>query len=153
MILLDVNVILAAHRADHPHHGAVRPWFDALTAGQEPFWVPDAVWASFIRIATNRRIFRQPTPVADAFSFLRAVRAQPGHLALAPSVDHLTVFERLCSEDDAPGDLAADAYIAALAIDQGATLVSFDRDFARFSELRWRLPAEQGGGKRRGSAS
>jgi len=34
----------------------------------------------------------------------------------------------------------ADAYLAAIAIEQGAMLVSLDRDFARFDRLRWQLP-------------
>jgi len=58
--LLDVNVVLAAHRRDHPHHGTVRPWFDRLAADDEPFTVPVVVWASFLRLATNRRILIVP---------------------------------------------------------------------------------------------
>src|ERR671925_32603 len=58
--LLDVNVVLAAHRGDHPHHQPVRAWFDETVAGDEPFAVPDLVWASFLRLATNRRIFEVP---------------------------------------------------------------------------------------------
>jgi predicted nucleic acid-binding protein len=38
--LLDVNVVLAAHRDDHPQHAAVRPWFDRLMASDDPFTVP-----------------------------------------------------------------------------------------------------------------
>ena len=140
MNLLDVNVVLAAHRADHPLHDAVRPWFDELLRRREPCAVPDVVWAAFIRIATNRRIFTVPTPTAEAFAFLRAVRGQPGHVAITPGANHLALFEQICRDSDASGDLAADAYLAALAIEQGATLVSFDRDFARFRGLRWRLP-------------
>ena len=142
MILLDVNVVLAAHRGDHPHHDAVRPWFDELLARKQPFAVPDVAWAAFIRIATNRRIFTVPTPIEDAFAFLHAVRAQPGHVAIAPGADHLALFEQVCRESGASGDLAADAYLAALAIEQGAALVSFDRDFARFERLQWRPPGE-----------
>jgi predicted nucleic acid-binding protein len=33
-------------------------------------------------------------------------------------------------------------HLAAIAIEQNATLVSFDRGFARFSELRWELPSD-----------
>jgi toxin-antitoxin system PIN domain toxin len=104
--------------------------------------VPDIVWAGFIRIATNRRIFTVPTPLDDAFGFLRAVRAQPTHVALVPGAQHLGLFERICREADALGDLAADAYLAALALEHGCTLVSLDRDFARFPTLRWRRPGE-----------
>jgi toxin-antitoxin system PIN domain toxin len=140
VILLDVNVVLAAHRQDHPHHATVRPWFDGLVRGDDRFSVPDVVWASFVRIATNRRIFHVPTSLEEAFEFLRSVRSQSGYVATTPGPRHLGVFETLCNEGDAMGDLAADAYLAALAVDQGAEVISLDRDFARFPGLRWRLP-------------
>lgn len=144
MILLDVNVVLATHRVDHPHHDAVRPWFDSLAAGEETFAVPDAVWAAFVRVSTNRRIFEVPTPVEEAFSFLRAVRSHPNHVAIVPGEAHLALFERLCSDFDASGDLAADAYLAAIAMEQGCRLASLDRDFARFEGLAWARPGEDG---------
>ena len=142
MILLDVNVVLAAHRADHPHHDVVRAWFDGLTAGEDPFAVPDVVWASFVRLSTNRRIFEVPTPVGDAFGFLRAVRSHPNHVAIVPAEGHIGIFEDLCTRFDASGDLSADAYVAALAIEQGSSLASLDRDFARFTSLDWVRPGE-----------
>lgn len=140
MILVDVNVLVAAHRADHPHHALVDPWFAALTAGDDQFWVPDPVWASFVRISTNRRIFDVPTPLNDAFDFIQAVRGQPNHLALVPSERHIDLFESLCRDYDALGDLSADAYIAAMALDHGCEVVSLDRDFARFSRVPWCRP-------------
>jgi toxin-antitoxin system PIN domain toxin len=140
VILLDVTILTAAHWADQSHHGAVTPWFRAITQGDETFTVPDVVWASFVRITTNRRIFPVPTWVDEAFSFLRAVRAQPNHVALVAGEAHLALFERLCREDAAVGDLAADAYIAALALEHDCELVTLDRDVARFRELRWRTP-------------
>jgi hypothetical protein len=141
VILLDVNVLLAAHRADHPHHRLVRPWFDKMRGGDEPFTVADVTWASFIRIATNRRIFTVPTPLNDAFTFLGSVRGQPQHVAIQPGERHLEIFEKLCHAADATGDLAADAYIAAIAMEQDVEVITLDRDFARFPDLRWRRPA------------
>ena len=142
MILLDVNVVLAAHRDDHPHHGSVRPWLDDLLATDRPFTVPDTVWASFLRLATNRRVFETPTPRDEAFAFCWAVRAQPGHVALDPGEAHLAIFERLCRQYDVVGDLVPDAYLAALALEHGCRLASLDRDFARFTELDWVRPGE-----------
>ncbi|MDQ3432319.1 MAG: hypothetical protein M3467_08885 [Actinomycetota bacterium] len=54
VLLLDVNVVLGARRDDHPYHAAVRPWFDDVLAGDDPFTVPAVVWASILRLATNR---------------------------------------------------------------------------------------------------
>lgn len=41
---------------------------------------------------------------------------------------------------DARGNLVADAYHAALAIEHGVEWVTTDRDYARFPGLRWRHP-------------
>ena len=45
--LLDVTVVLAAHRDDHSAHYAVRPWFDHLLADDLTFTVPSLVRGSF----------------------------------------------------------------------------------------------------------
>ncbi len=141
MILLDVNVVLGAHREDHPHFEVARAWLDRTLAARVPFSVTDLVAGSFLRIATNPRIFSLPTPLPDAFSYLRALRSQPNHVLLGPGPLHLQLLERLCAEADARGDLVPDAQLAAVAIEHACELVSFDRDFARFAELRCTLPA------------
>ncbi|WP_300007910.1 type II toxin-antitoxin system VapC family toxin [Pseudonocardia sp.] len=139
MYLLDVNVVLAAHRDDHPRHGVVRPWFDALLAADEPFTVPMTVWASFLRLATNRRIFAVPTPLPDAFAFVDATCAQPHHLVLGPGSRHLALLRGLCDKGAATGDLVPDAVLAAVAAEHGCEVATLDRDFARFPSVRHTL--------------
>jgi toxin-antitoxin system PIN domain toxin len=140
LFLLDVNVVLAAHRGDHPQHAPVRSWFDEMLTGEERFAVPMLVWASFLRLATNRRIFEVPTPRAEAFEFIEATCAQPLHLAVAPGSRHLALLRGLCDEADAVGDLVVDAVIAAVAVEHSCEVVTLDRDFARFSSVRHRRP-------------
>ena len=139
MLLLDVNVVLAAHRADHPHHGPVRRWFETVLDGDDPFTVPTVVWGSFLRLATNRRIFSVPTPRTEAFAFIDAVCAQPHHLLTSPGPRHLAVLNRLCAEADASGDLIPDAVLAAVATEHGCEVATLDRDFTRFPSVRHRL--------------
>jgi len=141
MLLLDVNVVLAAHRADHPHHGSVRPWFDDLVSSGHDFAVPSTVWASFLRLATNRRIFEIPSPLAAVSAFVEATVAQSGHVRIEPGPRHLTLLSTVCSEADAVGDLVPDAVIATIAREHGATVVTSDRDFARFDGLATIRPA------------
>lgn len=136
MFLLDVNVVLAAHRGDHPHHGTVRPWFDQLLDGDDPFTVPILVWASFLRLATNRRIFEVPSPRAEAFAFIDTTCAQPHHVLTGPGPRHLTLLRELCEEADASGDLVPDAVIAAVAAEHSCEVATLDRDFARFTSVR-----------------
>jgi uncharacterized protein len=136
MLLLDVNVLLAAYRRDHPQHRSVRPWLDRLLDGNEEFTVPSPVWASFLRLATNRRIFEIPSPRADASAFINAVTAQPHYLPTSPGPRHLAVLQRVCDEADASGDLIPDAVLAAIAVEHHCDVVTLDRDFARFSSIR-----------------
>lgn len=140
MLVLDVNVLLAAHRDDHPDFAVGRPWLAELTRSGRQFAVPWLVWWSFLRIATNRRIFEVPTPLDDALGFLHAVRLQPGHVHVDAGARHLDVLSRLCADGEASGDLMPDAVLAAIATEHGGTVVSFDRDFARFPGLRWQRP-------------
>jgi toxin-antitoxin system PIN domain toxin len=133
--------VLGASRSDHVFFPVVRPWLERLWTEREPFAVPDAVWVAVVSIATNPRVFPVPTPREDVFAFLRSVRARPGHVPVRAGRRHFQHFERACDGGDATGDLVPDAHLAALAIEHGAELVSFDRDFARFPGLRWTRPA------------
>jgi uncharacterized protein len=138
--MLDVNVVLAAHRDDHPDHAEVNSWFETMLVGAEPFAVPLLIWASFLRLTTHRRIFEVPTPLADVFEFIEAVRAQPLHADIGPGPRHLALVRRLCEEGDAVGDLIPDAVIGAVAVEYDCELVTLDRDFARFPSVRQRRP-------------
>lgn len=140
MLLLDVNVLLAAQRFDHPEHPVVRAWFDHMLADELTFTVPTMLWGSFLRLTTNRRIFKVPTPREEAFAFIEAACAQPGYVALDPGPRHLHLLHKLCEAADASGDLVPDAVIAAVALEHGLEIVTLDRDFARFSAVRHRRP-------------
>lgn len=140
MLLLDVNVVIAAHRVDHAQYPTVRPWFDGLLGGQQPFSVPTVVWASFIRLATSRRVFPRPSPLVEVFSFVESVCAQPRHVLLGPGPRHLELLRKVCEEADATGDLIPDAVIAAIALEHDCVIASLDRDFARFSSVDHVIP-------------
>lgn len=137
--LLDVNVVVAAHRDDHPHHDVVRRWFDDVVANDEPFTVPVVVWASFLRLVTNRRVFKLPTPLDEAFTFIELTCAQPAHLSTGPGPRHLLLLRKQCEEAAAHGDLVPDAVLAAIAAEHACTIATLDRDFARFPSVSHEL--------------
>jgi hypothetical protein len=140
VILPDVNILLYAARGDLPGHARSRAWLQGALNGNEPVALVAPVLASFVRVATNRRVFATPTPLADAIGFVEAMLGAPA--AFTPALPEGCAAEllRQCRAADARGDLVTDAYLAAVATSLGAELVSADRDFARFPGLRWRLP-------------
>jgi len=142
MRLADVNVLVNAHRAEALEHSVARSWLERAINGVEPFGVVDAVLASFVRIVTNRRVFPVPTRTAEALTFCELLRSAPGVIPVASGRRHWEVFAELCTQLNVRGNLVPDAYLAALAIEHGATLVTYDRGFARFPGLRWQLPTE-----------
>lgn len=123
----------------------LRPWFDECLAGQELFAVHFAVWASFLRLVTNHRIFEVPTPLIDAFAFIDATCTQPHHVLFTPGSRHLALLRRCCEEADAVGDLVPHAVLVALAVEHGCKIVTLDRDFARFESIRHKRPELAGG--------
>lgn len=142
MLLADVNVFVYAHRTDSPRHAEHRTWLERALDGIEPFGVSDPVLASVVRLVTNPRIFVPPTPSAVAFEYCALVRAAPAAVSVVPGPRHWAIFEDLCRTVDARGNVVPDAYLAALAIEHGATWVTTDRGFARFPGLQWRVPLD-----------
>lgn len=141
MILPDVNLLVYAHRTDPPMHAAASAWLDAALVGPEPLGLSDEVLASFLRIVTNRRIYRvDPTPTDVALAAVAAWRAAPSAVNVRAGARHWDIFTRLCQGLGATGNDVPDAYLAALAIELDAELQTADVGFSRFPGLRWRNP-------------
>ncbi|MDP4610008.1 MAG: type II toxin-antitoxin system VapC family toxin [Opitutales bacterium] len=141
MKLCDVNVLIYAHRPDAiAEHKAYAAWMTELATGVEAFGLSEAVLSGFVRIVTNPRVFKQPTPVEVALRFCENLRACPQACILRPSERNWLIFQSLCKELPATGKLVADAWHAALAIEYDCEWVSTDSDFARFKGLKWRHP-------------
>jgi hypothetical protein len=144
MLLPDVNVLIYAHRAEAPEHPAYARWLTETATGREPFGVSELVLASVVRIVTNPRVFKTPTPLQTALAFVRALLARPNAVRLRGGPRQFEIFDELCRVTNATGKLVADAYHAALAIEHGCEWVSTDADFGRFPGLRWRHPLHPG---------
>ncbi|MDQ2847636.1 MAG: PIN domain-containing protein [Actinomycetota bacterium] len=140
MMVLDVNVLVAAFRQDHPHHARTLPWWERQLAAGSSFCVPDDVWSGFVRVVTSTRIFTVPATASEAFAFVDATRQQSGYSCVPSIPGLLDLFGEICRSEQASGDLVPDAYIAAVARSLGAAVATFDRDFRRFDHLRTVAP-------------
>lgn len=136
----DVNILVYAHRPESPRHAEVLDWLEAARRSDEPLGLTDLALSGFVRIVTNPRIFRDPTPIETALTFVDEVLGSPSALRIAPGPRHWSIFRRLCVSLGLRGGLVTDAYLAAIAIETGAILVTTDHDFARFPGLRWQHP-------------
>lgn len=142
MLLPDVNVLVYSHRPESPGHSANRDWLRTALNGAAPVGLSELVLSAFVRIVTNRRAFRQPTPPDVAVATCETLLAAPAALAVRPGPRHWSIFADLVRDTGARANAVPDAYLAALAIEHGATFVTHDRGFARFEGLSHRRPVE-----------
>ena len=140
MILIDANLLLHAYNPRAVEHDASRAWLEATLSGSDLVrfaWV--TVWA-FLRISTSPRVFEHPLQMSEAADIVSSWLAQPSVGMIEPGERHWEILQDLSRKGRTAGPLVMDAAMAALAIEHGATLYSTDRDFARFSNLRWTNP-------------
>jgi toxin-antitoxin system PIN domain toxin len=142
MVLIDANVLVYAHRAESPDHGAYRRWLESCARSDQPFGLADMVLSAFLRIVTHPKIFRPPTPLEDALHAADILRGRPNCVRVTPGARHWEIFAALCRAVNAKGNLIPDAYLAALAIESGSEWITTDRDYSRFPGLRWRHPLD-----------
>jgi uncharacterized protein len=140
MLLVDVNVLVYAGRADAVDHDRYADWLNDLVSGDQAFGMSDLVFSAFLRIVTNPRIFKNPSTMAEALAFVEAVRRCPQCVSMSPGPRHWRIFADLCRNAGVRGSLVSDTYFAALAIESGSEWITTDRDYARFPGLRWRHP-------------
>jgi len=141
VVVPDVNVLVHAHRRDSPEHAPNRHWLERHASGDDPIGVPDFVLSGFIRVVTHPRVYSKPSSISDALRAAESLREAPSFVSIAAGARHWAIFTRLCERTPATGNLVPDAYLAALAIEAGARLVTSDGDFGRFPGLLWQHPA------------
>jgi uncharacterized protein len=142
MVLVDVNVLVYAHRTDAPRHKEFLRWWNETAGSDQAFGVADLVLSGFLRVVTHPRVFDPPSPLDSALRFVEEVKARANFVEIKPGVRHWEIFLRLCRSANARGNLIPDAYLAALSIESGSEWITTDRGYARFSGLRWRHPLE-----------
>ena len=142
MRVVAANVLLYAVNEDSPHHRVARSWLDRALRGSEAVGFAWVVLLAFLRLSTRPGLFPAPLTLDEAADAIELWLDQPPAVVLEPTERHVRLLRGLLDRSGTAANLVNDAHLAALALEHGAALVSFDRDFARFEGLRWRAPAE-----------
>lgn len=116
MKLLDLNVLIYAHRRDFEQHQEYASWLGTVASGGGAFGASELVLSGFVRVVTNPRIYRVPTSVETALNFVASLRGAPNYVQLAPGLHHWRIFEDLLRRHHLAGNDVPDAYHAALAL-------------------------------------
>ena len=84
-------------------------------------------------------VLREPLAVQAALDVVHDWLAHPSVSILQPGARHMDIMSHLLLSAGTAGNLTSDAHLAAIAIEHNAEVLTFDRDFARFTGLRYQL--------------
>lgn len=132
MILVDANVLVYAVDSDSHHHRAARRWLEGALSGSTPVGFAWLVLLAFLRLTTRPGILRKPLPPERAMAFVDEWLALPNVRTVRPGEGHWAILRSLLRAAGTAGNLTSDAHLAAMALEQGASICSTDRDFERF---------------------
>jgi hypothetical protein len=131
--LLDVNVWLALAIEEHPHHQSAASYWNRRAEATRFFCRVSAM--SLVRLLTNPKLMSDKAlTLSRAWALYQAFSAVPG-VAMLAEPEGLDAELAALVTPKLPPRLFTDAYFAALAHKAGVRLVTFDRDFERFSQL------------------
>jgi toxin-antitoxin system PIN domain toxin len=133
VIAVDTNILIYAHREEFPQHSAAHQRLIELAEGVSPWGIPVFCLGEFLRVTTHRKVLRPPSSIDQALAFVAALETAHTFRWLLPDDAYALSFQQVVAAAHATGNLAFDAQIAAICVRHGATLLTHDRDFARFA--------------------
>ena len=141
MIALDTNVLVYAMRREPPFHEPAFEVVKQVAESKEPWAIPWPCVHEFLATVTNPRAFKDPTPTAAALDQLSGLARSGTLVFLGEEPGYWEVLDRIARARKIHGGKFHDARIAALCIlHQVDELLTADRDFSRFPELKCRNP-------------
>lgn len=140
MVIVDTNVLLYAVNRRMPEHAECLEWLERSLRGSEAVGFAWVALLGFLRVGTNPAALSEPISVQDATTQVERWLGAPAAVVAHPTSRHAAILSGLLRQARQGGNLVPDAHLAALAVEHDATVVSFDRNFARFEGVRHRLP-------------
>lgn len=147
MIAVDTNILVYAHRRESFCHQHANATVRSLAEGTQTWAIPWPCVYEFYSVVTNPRVWKDAASLpAQAWQQLCGWTQSPANVLLSETEDFLSVLERFVQRPRNRGGVVHDAHIAALCVAHGVEmLLSADRDFALFPELRVENPLQVSG--------
>ncbi|MFV0320433.1 MAG: TA system VapC family ribonuclease toxin [Microbacterium sp.] len=142
-MIVDANILLYAVDDQSHFHTAARTWLDDAMNGVQRVGLPWVSLMAFQRIITHPRVTAHPLTAVEAWGYVTDWLDADLAWIPTPGASHRDILSRFLIDGDLRGNLVTDAHLAALAIEHGTGICSFDSDFARFEGLHWINPGRR----------
>ncbi|MBI4814995.1 MAG: PIN domain-containing protein [Deltaproteobacteria bacterium] len=141
MIAIDTNIMVYAHRPEMPLHDRAKAALSDLVASGGRYGLPFHCLVEFAGVVGHRKIFKVPSSPTQVRKQIDAWLEPPNGWLLTEDEAMLPVFLDALERSKVAGGAVHDARIAACCEFHGVKeLWSADRDFGRFSRIRFRNP-------------
>jgi uncharacterized protein len=142
MKAVDTNILVYAHRREAPRHKASAAVLRALCESTTPWAIPWPCLSEFYSVVTNKKIWKdKASSPAEALGQIGAWCKAPNVLLLSEVSASLDLLSEVLLDANVRGPLVHDARIVALCRAHGVrVLLTADRDFSRFSQIRYECP-------------
>ena len=142
MIAVDTNLLVYAHRREASSGAEAHRVMARLSEGDEALAIPWPCCYEFLSVVTSRRIWKDHATTPErAWRQFRAWTASPSNHMIGETDDFADILDRFVKRPHVVGGVVHDARIAAVCVAHGVeALLTRDRDFSLFAELRTRDP-------------
>lgn len=140
-MIVDANVLLYAVDEESKFHEPAHEWLQTALNGSARVGMPWVSLIAFQRIVTHPRVFENALTAEAAWGYIGEWLDASQVWIPSPGAHHARILGQLIVDGDLRGNLVTDAHLAALAIEHGVGVCSFDSDFGRFAGLGWHHPA------------
>ncbi len=137
-LLPDANILINALREESSYYPQCRKWLEATSQAGDTLLVSELVEVALLRFGTHPNMDFAPVPMV--VKFWEKFRDYPAAQRVTTGPRHAEIFTQFVNDLNLRGNDMNDAWLAALAIEHRATLVSIDSGFGRFRRLDWLNP-------------
>lgn len=136
MDLVDNNVLISAFRPDLQHHPVAHEWLQAALNNGWAIRLFPTVEVGFLRVVTYSGIFNPSSSMAEASAFLHTLFEAPTVEIASWAPACRKRWLTLCAMLELSGNDCNDAMLAGVAIEKRLRIVTFDKGFQRFPDVK-----------------
>jgi uncharacterized protein len=135
MYLLDVNAWIALSFDTHAHHAVAKDWFDGKPSGL--FWFCRMTQQGFLRLATDPRVLKSETvTMPEAWGMYDGILRDRRISFSEEPAGVETIWRGYTQSETFTPKVWNDAFLAAFARAAGYEIVTLDKGFTRYANVK-----------------